>query len=52
MALPRRSSNEMQNLDYDKIPIQKVQFLPTIFYGDVLFELSPLLLNVHGSSKM
>jgi hypothetical protein len=26
--------------------------LPIVFDGDVLFELSPLLLNAHGSSKM
>jgi hypothetical protein len=38
-------------LDYDKIPIQKIQFLLIVFYGDVLFELLPLL-NAHGSSEM
>jgi hypothetical protein len=52
MALPRWSSNELWNLDYDKIPIQKIQFLSTIFDGDVLFELPPLLLNAHNFSKM
>jgi hypothetical protein len=52
MALPGQSSNELWNLDYDKIPIQKVQFLLTIFDGDVLFKLPPLLPNVHDYSKM
>jgi hypothetical protein len=32
--------------------IQKIQFFSTIFGGDVLFELSPLLPNANNSSKM
>ncbi len=48
----KRSSNKLQNLDYDKIPIQKIQFSLTVFYGDVLFELLSLLPNFHGFSKM
>jgi hypothetical protein len=52
MALPRWSSNGLWNLDYDKIHVPKVQFLPTVFDGDVLFELPPLLPNAHSSSKM
>jgi hypothetical protein len=32
----KRSSNKLRNLDYDKIPIQKIQFLLIVFYGDVL----------------
>jgi hypothetical protein len=51
MALPRQSSNKLWNLDYDKIFVQKVQLLPTIFYGDVLVELLPLFLNNHSSFK-
>jgi hypothetical protein len=39
MALLKQSSNKLWNLDYDKIPIQKVQFLLIYFDGDVLFEL-------------
>jgi hypothetical protein len=39
-------------LDYDKIPLQKVQFLPIDFNGDVLFELSLLLSIVHKTLQM
>jgi hypothetical protein len=39
-------------LDYDKIPIQKVQILPITFDGDVLFELPSLLPNAHNLSQM
>jgi hypothetical protein len=37
MVLPRQTSNELQTLDYDNIPLRKVQLLSTIFDGDVLF---------------
>jgi len=39
MALLGQSSNKLWNLDYDKILVQKVQFLLIYFDGDVLFEL-------------
>lgn len=39
MALLGLTSNKLWNLDYDKIPLQKVQFLSTTFDGDALFEL-------------
>jgi hypothetical protein len=52
MALLGQSSIKLRNLDYDKTLVQKVQFLPTLFDGDALFELLPLLPKVHGSSKM
>jgi hypothetical protein len=39
MVLLGQSSNKLWNLDYDKIPIQKVQFLLFYFDGDVLFKL-------------
>ncbi len=52
MVLPRCTSNELQNLAYDKILVPKVQFLPTIFNGDVLFELLSMLPNAHNSSNM
>jgi hypothetical protein len=45
MALPWHTSNKLQNLDYDKTPLQKVQFLLIGFDGDVLFELPPMLSN-------
>jgi hypothetical protein len=44
MVLLRQTSNELQTLDYDNILLRKVQFLPIIFYGDILFKLSP----IHG----
>ncbi len=52
MVLPRRTSNELWNLDYDKIHVQKVQFLPTIFDGDALFKFPLVLPNAHGFLKM
>lgn len=45
MALPWHTSNKLHNLDYDKIPLQKVQFLPIGFDGDVLFELPSMFSN-------
>jgi hypothetical protein len=39
-------------LDYNKIDVQKIQFLPTIFYGDALFELPQVFPNVYGFMKM
>jgi hypothetical protein len=43
MALLKYTFKELWNLDYDKIPFQKVQFLPITFDGNVLFELPPML---------
>jgi hypothetical protein len=37
---------------FDNILLQKVQFLLIVFYGDVLFELLPIHLNVHNLSQM
>jgi hypothetical protein len=51
MALLGWSSNELQILDYDKIHVQKVQFLSIVFDGDVLFELLPLLPNAMALPK-
>jgi len=42
MVLPRQTSNELWTLDYDNIPLRKVQFWLIIFNGDVLFELPPI----------
>jgi hypothetical protein len=39
-------------LDYDKILIQKVQFLLITFDGDVLFELSSMLSTAHDPFQM
>jgi hypothetical protein len=52
MLLVRRKSNKFWNLDYDKIPIHYVLFTPTLFNGNVTFELPPLLANIHNSSQM
>jgi hypothetical protein len=45
------TSNELQNLDYDKIFIQKVQFLSIVFDGDVLFKLPLLFPNAQALHK-
>jgi hypothetical protein len=52
MAFQRHTSNKLWNLDYDKILVQKDQFLPIFFDGYVLFELLLMLPNVHGFLKM
>jgi hypothetical protein len=41
------TSNELWTLDYDNIPLQKVQFLPIAFNGDILSKLPHIHLNVH-----
>ncbi len=46
------TSNKLWTLDYDNIPLQKVQFLLIAFNGDILFELSPMHSNVHNLSQM
>ncbi len=52
MALPRHTSNKLQNQYYNKIPFQKVQFLPTTFDGNVLFELPHVFSTTHRPSQM
>jgi hypothetical protein len=52
MALPEHASNKLQNLDYNNIPFQKVQFLPIAFDGDVIFELPPMLSTIHRPLQM
>jgi hypothetical protein len=52
MVLLGQTSNESWTLDYDKVPLQKVQFLSIVFYGDVLFELLPILLTTHNPSQL
>jgi hypothetical protein len=52
MVLLGHTSNELQNLDYDKIPFQKVQFLLTTFDGDVLFELPLVFPTPHMPLQM
>jgi hypothetical protein len=52
MVLLRQTSNELRNLDYDKILLEKVQFLSIAFNGDVLFKLSLMFSIVHNLSQM
>jgi hypothetical protein len=52
MVLLGQTLNELQTLDYDKILMWKVQFLPIAFDGDVLFELLPILLTAHNPSQI
>jgi hypothetical protein len=35
------SRNELASIDYDKITYHKVQYLPPLYNGDVIFELPP-----------
>jgi hypothetical protein len=52
MVLPGQTLNDLWTLDYDKIFLQKVQFLPIAFNGDVLFELLPIFLITQDPSQM
>jgi hypothetical protein len=52
MVLPKQTLNKLWNLDYDNILLQKVQFLPITFDGDVLFELLLMFLTIHNPSQM
>jgi hypothetical protein len=42
MSLAPHSSNELRSLDYNKIKIQYVSFLPITFNNNIIFELSPI----------
>jgi hypothetical protein len=52
IALPTHTSNELRNLDYNKISLQKIQFLLIAFDGNVFFELPPVFLTMHRPSQM
>jgi hypothetical protein len=52
MVLLGHTSNKLQNLDYDKIPFQKVQFLSITFNGDVLFKLPLFFPTLHMPLQM
>jgi hypothetical protein len=52
MVLLNQTSNELRNLDYDKIPLEKIQFLLIAFNGEILFKLSLMFLIVHNLSQM
>ncbi len=52
MSFTWHNSNKLRNLDYDKIAIQNVSFLPMTFNGDILFQMTPMSNNSHSSSQM
>ncbi len=52
MVLLGQILDELQTLDYDKIPLRKIQFLLIAFNGDILFKLLPIHLNAHNPSQM
>ncbi len=52
MALLGDTSNQLQNLDYSKIPLQKIQFLPITFTEDVFFKFPFVFLTMHMPSQM
>jgi hypothetical protein len=52
MVLLGHTFDKLQNLDYNKIPLQKVHFLPIAFDGDVFFKLPLVFLIVHRLSQM
>jgi hypothetical protein len=52
MVLLGQTLNKLWNLDYENIPLQKIQFLPIAFNGDVLFELLPMISIIHNDSQM
>ena len=41
LATAPRCKSELRQVDYDKVPARMVQFLPSQFGGDILFELPP-----------
>lgn len=50
MVLLGQTLNKLQNLDHDKVPLQKVQLLLITFDGDILFELLPMFSTIHNPS--
>ncbi len=42
MSVTKHASNKLRNLNYDKIIILIVSFLPTTFNDDILFKFPPL----------
>ncbi len=52
MLVTRHAFNELCNIDYEKIAIQIISFLPTTFNGDILFEMPLLSPSNPSSSQM
>jgi hypothetical protein len=52
MLITKNASIELWNLDYDKITIQAIFFLPMTFNGDILFEMPPWSPNNPSSLQM
>ena len=45
------SRNELATIDYDKIAYHKVQYLPSMYNGDVIFELPPNRVSASSSKN-
>ncbi len=52
MLVTRHASNDLHNLDYDKITILAISFLPMTFNDDIMFELPPLSPNNPSLTQM
>jgi hypothetical protein len=52
MSETRHASKKLRNLDYDKITILIVSFLPTTFNGDIIWKLPLLSPNNPSSTQM
>jgi hypothetical protein len=51
-GVSRTNFDKLRTLDYDKILLQKVQFLPITFDGDLLFEFMLIFSTVQNPSQM
>jgi hypothetical protein len=52
MLVTRHAFNDLHYLDYDKITILAISFLPMTFNNDIMFELPPLSPNNPSSTQM
>jgi hypothetical protein len=52
ISVIRHASNELRNLDYNKITILIVSILPTTFNNDIIFKLPPLSPSNPSSTYM
>jgi hypothetical protein len=52
MSIAPHLSNKLSSLNYNKIKVQYVSFLPIIFNDDIIFELLPIHLPIGHSGQM
>ncbi len=52
MSIAPYSSNKLKFLNYNKIKVQYVSFLPITFNNDIIFEFSPICLPISHSEQM